>query len=86
MNTDTTARTSEDCALLYALFDKWTDSLKTESQEETDLRKDFAKVWGVTDNSPLALMFSAFCGGIGEGLDLAEALRGDKTDEEQQTG
>ena len=63
-------------AIVYGLFEKWTDSLIAEENKEEEMRQRtlFAKAFGVGDNSGLALMFTAFLGGIDAGLDLAKFL------------
>lgn len=80
MKANTTAEHKEERALLYALFDKWTDTLQADDQETADLVKEFSQIWEVAETSPLALMFEAFVGGVKEGMNLSDALEGKFTD------
>ena len=72
MTTDTQPNISEENVLLFSMFDEWADSLIANGKEDERQRKEFAGVWGVKENSPVALMYSAFLGGIDAGLKLAK--------------
>lgn len=72
MTTDTQPNISEENALLFSMFDEWTNSLIANGKEDEHQRKEFARVWRVKENSPIALMYSAFLGGIGAGIKLAK--------------
>ena len=71
MTNNTQYQADERNALQFALFEAWQDSILADSKEEIEQRKEFAKIWGVHEQSPLALMYSAFVGGLGAGLDMA---------------
>lgn len=51
--------------------------MKDKKQPDHEARavKHFAKMYGVSEKSPLAIMFTGFINGLGYGLELAERMR-----------
>lgn len=74
MTNNTQYQTDERNALQFALFEAWQNKILADGKEETEQRKEFAEIWGVHEKSPLALMYSAFVGGLEAGLDMATHL------------
>ena len=61
----------------YALWVEWENEMKDKKQPDHEARavKHFAKMYGVSEKSPLAIMFTGFINGLGYGLELAERMR-----------
>lgn len=61
------------------LWDEWMDDVIAEKEEgQSDtlyVKQFFTKHYDCTENSPLAMMFAAFCGGIDRGLYLNEEMK-----------
>lgn len=70
MTNNTQKEISEANALQFALFCAWQDKMLSDGKEEIRQRKEFAEIWGVHEKSPLALMYSAFVGGLDAGADM----------------
>ena len=67
-------------AIALQLWDNYWDERQqdseTERAESLRLRKTFAELSGARENSPISLMFVAFYGGLGKGLELGRKLWG----------
>ena len=72
-------------ALLFKLWEEWTDTLPNltpEQRAEQDEHMDyFMAKTGAKEKSPAYLMYSAFIGGVGKGIELVE-----KMDQKSQEG
>lgn len=62
-------------ATAFTLFDRWVDEATKRGEADKEVVKLFAKAHNVADTSPLALMYWAFEGGLGKGLELADTIR-----------
>ena len=61
-------------ALCQKLWDEYTDELADGHSNEDETFTAFCRLYNVPATSKLALMFHAFCGGLGKGLELAELI------------
>jgi len=65
-------------ALMWKLWEEWTDSLEKMTEEQRAEEQEFLDLFmaetGAKKNSPGYLMFSAFMGGINKGIELTTRL------------
>lgn len=77
-STPTDSLTNEDLAvfeeLAFDLFDQWTSELTASGEEGKESAQRYAQRHGIKENSPLAMMYSAFEGGLVKGIDLAKEI------------
>ena len=61
--------------LYLPLWEKWIEErLENGCEEEVAIRRIFAKLQGIGDSTPYALMFMGFVVGIDTGIEIAEKL------------
>ena len=85
---ENTVSTEELFAMIYGLWTKWANGLQNRSKEEVEKEKQIVKRFmaleGIeNEKSPACLMFSAFIGGLNEGVDFITSAY--KLDEEDTT-
>lgn len=56
------------------LFDEWIGEVPEMGEAVKLPNKIISEKWGATEESPLALMFNAFCGGIDKGAYIIQAM------------
>ena len=56
------------------LFDEWIGEVPKIGEAGKLPNKIISEKWGATEESPLALMFNAFCGGIDKGAYIIQAM------------
>lgn len=64
----------DEIIVALKLWNEYTEELDGRSKDENLTLQAFCKIYNVPDQSKLALMFHAFCGGIAKGLELAERI------------